>query len=217
MQIFAYPSKKCTTISASVYGTIGRRRALTEIWNWDIFTACVHSNGQLHQPFHSSLAKGSLTFTLLLKCHFGSGALTRRHTPSLPLRHSSCLVSYSLRKKKKSWLNFTINSATLAILLITQKLDWIRCDAKQSCTQPILVKIRNSSNLSFYSWTLLAPLTLLYTTRNDLYSFLFNTSHVVLGDMQNHVWITRLAIQITQRPGWDNLYRCNNDIISALK
>ena len=95
---FCTSKQKCTTISASVYGTIGRRRALTEIWNWDIFTACVHSNGQLHQPFHSSLAKGSLTFTLLLKCHFGSWALTR-HTPCLPLRHSSCL-SYSLRKKK---------------------------------------------------------------------------------------------------------------------
>ena len=37
------------------------------------------------------------------------------------------------------------------------------------------------------------------------YSFLFNTSHVVLGDMpdffQKHVWITRHAIPFTQRPG----------------
>ena len=39
----------------------------------------------------------------------------------------------------------------------------------------------------------------------NAYSFLFNTSHAVLGDMldffQKHVWITRHAIQITQRPG----------------
>ena len=39
------------------------------------------------------------------------------------------------------------------------------------------------------------------------YSFLFNTSHVILGDMldffQKHVWITRHVIQITQRPGWN--------------
>ena len=38
-----------------------------------------------------------------------------------------------------------------------------------------------------------------------LYSFLFNTSHVVLGDMpdffQKHVWITRHGIPFTQRPG----------------
>ena len=35
------------------------------------------------------------------------------------------------------------------------------------------------------------------------YSFLFNTSHIVLGDMpdffQKHVWITRHAILITQK------------------
>ena len=40
-----------------------------------------------------------------------------------------------------------------------------------------------------------------------LYSFLSNTSHVVLRDMpgffQKSVWITRHAIPITQRPGWN--------------
>ena len=38
-----------------------------------------------------------------------------------------------------------------------------------------------------------------------IYSFLFDTSHVALGDMpdffQKHVWITRHAIPFTQRPG----------------
>ena len=42
---------------------------------------------------------------------------------------------------------------------------------------------------------------------NEKYSFLFNTSNVVLGDMldffQKHVWITRHAIPISQRPGWN--------------
>ena len=40
------------------------------------------------------------------------------------------------------------------------------------------------------------------------YSFLFNTSHVVLRDMPNffqkHVWFTGHDIPITQRPGWWN-------------
>ena len=46
------------------------------------------------------------------------------------------------------------------------------------------------------------------------YSFVFNTSHVVLGVMPNffpkHVWITRHVIPITQRPGWNT--RHNNPL-----
>ena len=44
---------------------------------------------------------------------------------------------------------------------------------------------------------------------NTAYPFLFNTSHVVLGDMsdffQKHVWITRHAMPIIHCPGWPSL------------
>jgi len=67
----------------------------------------------------------------------------------------------------------------------------------------------NSPSYQKISFPFSSPLPLEEITFSLLppwdYSFLFNTSHVVLGDMpdffQKHVWITRHAIPFTQRPG----------------